>query len=95
MSEPSAFNALRQEEKTIPLRRGRPVLKEKSLSFGGKLSIFYAKYRTAMFAYPMFWGGLASVTVGFWMIYHPLGPIVGGTAAIYLSIAASTDTEIK
>lgn len=34
----------------------------------------------------VFFGGLLTASAGFWQIYHPLGLIVGGSAATYVGL---------
>lgn len=33
----------------------------------------------------LFFGGLTGISFGAWMVYHPLGPILGGIFAVYIS----------
>lgn len=34
----------------------------------------------------MFFAGLASITYGCWMVYNPLGPMMGGILAVSLAL---------
>jgi len=43
----------------------------------------------------LFFSGLASVVCGCWMVYHPLGPLVGGGLAVWVSMLASMERESK
>jgi len=38
-----------------------------------------------------FFGGLAAITWGCWMIYHPLGFVVGGMFGFWLSMLISIE----
>ena len=40
----------------------------------------------------LFIAGLAAITFGFYLIYRPLGPIVGGVFAIYLAFLWESET---
>lgn len=39
----------------------------------------------------LFYGGLGAITWGAWMIYRPLGPIVGGFFAIKIAFLLATE----
>ena len=39
----------------------------------------------------LFFGGLAAVVCGCWMIYRPLGPLVGGGLAVWLGMLISVE----
>jgi hypothetical protein len=38
----------------------------------------------------MFFAGLASITYGCWMIYKPLGPMMGGVLVVSIALWLST-----
>lgn len=38
-----------------------------------------------------FFGGMAAITYGAWMIYRPAGPIVGGALAMWIATAISQE----
>ena len=39
----------------------------------------------------LFFGGMGSVVWGCWMIYRPLGPIIGGVLAVWLGMLISVE----
>jgi hypothetical protein len=39
----------------------------------------------------LFFGGMGSVVAGCWMIYRPLGPLVGGGLAVWLGMLISME----
>lgn len=41
----------------------------------------------------LFFGGLAAVTYGAWMIYRPLGPIAGGLFAVWTGFNVSLERK--
>ncbi len=43
----------------------------------------------------LFFGGLGSLSYGAWMIYHPLGPIVGGGLGVWVSFLISAERAGK
>ncbi|HZT29257.1 MAG TPA: hypothetical protein VFA33_05205 [Bryobacteraceae bacterium] len=43
----------------------------------------------------LFFGGLASVVYGCWTVWHPLGPLVGGGLAVWVSMLTSLERESK
>lgn len=47
----------------------------------------------AIFENVLFFGGLASVAYGAWMIYKPLGPIVGGIFAVKVAFLMASGRE--
>ncbi len=43
----------------------------------------------------LFFGGLAAVSFGLWMIYHPLGPIAGGAFGVWISFLIAAERGTK
>jgi len=41
----------------------------------------------------LFFGGMAAVVWGVWMVYRPLGPIVGGGLAVWLGMLISVERD--
>jgi len=41
----------------------------------------------------LLFGGMAAVTYGCWMIYHPLGPIVGGLLATRVAFMIEAERQ--
>ena len=41
----------------------------------------------------LFFGGMAAFVCGCWMIYRPLGPIVGGAIAVWLGMLISMERD--
>ena len=39
----------------------------------------------------LFFGGMGSVVWGCWMVYRPLGPIIGGVLAVWLGMLISVE----
>jgi hypothetical protein len=39
----------------------------------------------------LFFGGLAAIVAGCWMIYRPLGPLVGGALSVWISMLMSLE----
>ena len=39
----------------------------------------------------LFFGGMGSVVWGCWMVYRPLGPIIGGLLAVWLGMLISVE----
>ena len=39
----------------------------------------------------LFFGGMGSVVWGCWMVYHPLGPMIGGVLAVWLGMLISVE----
>ena len=93
--EPAPFKAIPAEERRVspPPRRfiavGAPVV---------GISRAVADRMPVLLEKGLFFGGICTVSIGFWMAWRPLGPIVGGAIAIYLGIQAALerlDTENK
>lgn len=53
------------------------------------------KRTSAVLENGLFYGGLACVVCGCWMVYHPLGPLVGGGLAVWLGMLTSVEREAK
>ena len=49
--------------------------------------------RAYTFEHLMFLGGLAAIAYGAWMIWHPLGPVVGGWFALKVSFLVSAERQ--
>lgn len=93
MLEPSPFNVLEKDKQTPPIRRGQMlVAKKKEPSV---ISKTVAKYVPPAAQYILFFSGLVAFTFGWWMIYHPLGPIVGGATAVFVSTILRSDEPSK
>lgn len=86
------FEALRQVEEAMrPQRSGmRVVQATPKASWRSRLPRVSVAVQHFLFL-----GGLVSITVGSYMIYQPLGPIVGGVVAISLGLLLSTETDDK
>lgn len=89
MREPHPFQGL-QEETPKPQRIGRTIKvgapKKTALRQLGKLM-------PEFFQFLFFFGGLLSIAGGFYMVYHPLGPIVGGIFATVVGYYIADDKE--
>lgn len=46
---------------------------------------------TSVIENALFFGGLVAFTFGCWLIYHPLGPIVGGVLAVWVSFLLASE----
>lgn len=93
MTEPSPFGALRQDDKKKeqPRRVGRTIVMQKAASFRSQFAQACVKYCPGAAQYALFLGGLVSISLGFWMAWKPLGPIVGGGIAVYVGMLLSAD----
>ncbi len=58
---------------------------------GGLLAAACRKQTPAVLEKSLFFGGMGAVVFGCWMIYHPLGPIVGGGIAVWLGMLISVE----
>ena len=43
----------------------------------------------------LFFGGLAAMAFGFWMVYRPLGPIVGGGFSLWVAVLIALERSDK
>jgi hypothetical protein len=95
MAEATPFGALRQDDKKKPQpqRVGRTIVMQKAAGFRTQFANACAKYVPGAIQYALFLGGLASISVGFWMAWKPLGPIVGGGIAVYVGMLLSVDEK--
>jgi hypothetical protein len=89
MEEASPFSAIPPKVMAVPARRRRIVahVKEKGVQIGS----ICQKLAPAAFEKLFFFGGLASITLGCWMAWHPLGPLVGGSMMFWLSLLISSE----
>lgn len=97
MTEPSPFSMLdesrpaaRSRQRVLPLRAPN-ALRRGFAAFRKACT----KRMSSLVEHGLFFGGLASVTVGCWMVYHPLGPLAGGGLAVWVSMLASMERESK
>ncbi len=97
MTDPSPFSILDESVAAAKNRQHlRPLRAPNALRRG--LAAFRKscqKRMPAVLEHGLFFGGLASVTVGCWMVYHPLGPLVGGGLVVWVSMLASMERESK
>ena len=97
MTDPSPFSILDESAAAARNRqRVRPMRAPNALQRG--LAAFRTacqKRMPATIEHGLFFGGLASVVWGCWMLYHPLGPLVGGGLAVWVSMLASMEREYK
>ncbi len=97
MTDPSPFSVLDESGPAARSRqRVRPLRAPNALRRG--LTAFRkacTKRMPAVLEHGLFFCGLASLTVGCWMVYHPLGPLAGGGLAVWVSMLASMERESK
>jgi len=97
MTDPSPFSVLDESGPAARSRpRVRPLRAPNALRRG--LTAFRkacTKRMPAVLEHGLFFCGLASMTVGCWMVYHPLGPLAGGGLAVWVSMLASMERESK
>ena len=96
MTDPSPFSILEEPAAARSRQRVRPMRVPNALQRG--LAAFRkacSKRMPAVLEHSLFFGGLASVTFGCWMLCHPLGPLVGGGLAVWVSMLASMERESK
>ena len=91
----SAFGALREEPRPAPSPRRTPIAaiaRRRASAFGGACG----RMIPAVMEKSLFFGGLIAVVCGCWMIYRPLGPLVGGGVAIWLGMLVSIErSQVK
>jgi hypothetical protein len=92
--EPNPFAALDPAPKR-PAQKPR-FRRASRVASGARLALasFTAvcrKQTPAVLEKALFFGGIGSVVSGCWMIYHPLGPLVGGGLAIWLGMLISVE----
>lgn len=58
---------------------------------GGLLAAACRKQTPAVLEKVLFFGGMGAIVCGCWMIYRPLGPIVGGAIAVWLGMLISVE----
>jgi len=97
MTDPSPFSVL--DETTAAARSRQPV---RAMRPASAIRRGVAAFRKAcrrrmpgLLEHGLFFSGLASVVCGCWMVYHPLGPLVGGGLAVWVSMLASMERESK
>jgi hypothetical protein len=99
MHDPNPYSIL-DESAAAALAKGRqrvrpirPVhaLRRRAASFAAACR----KQTPAVMEKFLFFGGMASVVCGCWMVYHPLGPLVGGGVAVWLGMLVSVEREAK
>ena len=98
MADPTPFSILEQQAAAAAKNRQRVrALRPVSAIRRGAAAFRKActKRMPGVVEHGLFFGGLASVTVGCWMVYHPLGPLVGGGLAVWVSMLASMERESK
>lgn len=88
--EPNPYAAIRTEQRSQPPPRRR-IAVARAKTFWQSLSVACAKKTPAVAESAFFFGGLGAVAFGCWMAWHPLGPIVGGGIAFWLSLLISAD----
>jgi hypothetical protein len=98
MTDPSPFSVL--DESAAALAKGRnrvrPMRPVSAIRRGAAAFRKACQKRMpAVLEHSLFFGGLASVVWGCWMLYHPLGPLVGGGLAVWVSMLASMERESK
>jgi len=97
MTDPSPFSVLDESGPAARSRpRVRPLRVPNALRRG--LTAFRkacTKRMPAVLEHGLFFCGLASMTFGCWMVYHPLGPLAGGGLAVWVSMLASMERESK
>ncbi|HZT29509.1 MAG TPA: hypothetical protein VFA33_06480 [Bryobacteraceae bacterium] len=97
MTDPSPFSILDESAAAARNRqRVRPMRAPNAVRRG--LAAFRKacqKRMPATMENVLFFGGLASVVGGCWMVWHPLAPLVGGGLAVWVSMLASMERESK
>ena len=86
----SAIERAMDSQKTTYRPAARRALT--ALRRGGNLFAAVCRKQTpAVLEKVLFFGGMAAVVLGCWMIYRPLGPLVGGAAAVWLGMLISVE----
>jgi len=75
--------------------RSRRWLPDRAVSAARRAADLFAaacrKQTPAVLEKVLFFGGMAAVVCGFWMIYRPPGPLVGGGLVIWLGMLISVE----
>jgi hypothetical protein len=71
----------------VPITRGFSAFRRGAIKLQQKVSALVPAFLEQVF----FFGGIASVSYGAWMIYKPLGPIIGGVSAVWISFLIAAD----
>jgi len=71
----------------IPVHRGFSAFQRAATKARQKVTAIVPAVLEQVF----FFGGMASISYGAWMVYHPLGPIVGGISGVWISFLISAD----
>jgi hypothetical protein len=97
MTDPSPFSVLDETTAAARSRQSVRPMRTPKVLHRGLLAFRKAcqKRMPAVLEHSLFFGGLASVVCGCWMLYHPLGPLVGGGLAVWVSMLASMERESK
>ncbi len=97
MHDPSPFAILDQSVVAAHKQRSRMHVRTAN-AFRRRAASFAAacrKQTPAVMEKFLFFSGLASFVCGCWMIYRPLGPLVGGGVAVWLGMLVSVERETK
>ena len=95
--EGSPFRALdpaAATESRTPNRRAAPSRALTALRRSrDRFAAVCRKQTPAILEKTLFFGGMAAVVFGCWMVYRPLGPIVGGALAVWLGMLISVERD--
>jgi hypothetical protein len=91
--EPKPFAAIEQAMDSQRINH-RPATRRavSAVRRGGNLFAAACRKQTpAVLEKVLFFGGMAAVVYGCWMIYRPLGPLVGGALSVWLGMLISVE----
>lgn len=89
--EQNGFEALRTVQKPVSRPVSRPIVPYPPKT--RRFVAFLRPHLSGITQYALFLGGLSATTYGFYMIYRPLGPIVGGLIAVSLGMLLSSEPD--
>ena len=97
MNDPSPFSILDESAAAARSRQRVRQMRPPSALRRGLAAFRKAcqKRMPGVLEHGLFFGGLTSVAYGCWLVYHPLGPLVGGGLAVWVSMLASMERESK
>jgi len=94
MERDNPYAALAAElDRTLGPRRFRPRVPPAMRRAGSQFVKACRAQTPAVLEKVLFFGGTAAVVWGVWMIYRPLGPILGGGLAVWLGMLISVERE--
>jgi len=95
MERDNPYAALAAElDRTLGPRRLRSLRMPTAIKRAGSQFVKACRAQTpAVLEKVLFFGGMAAVVWGVWMVYRPLGPIVGGGLAVWLGMLISVERD--